>query len=453
MSKKISIFSGLILILICVTVGASWATKYSLTDGRYFSSTIRKKVLYVSDLPIKINSFLRFSLNILPPTGKTDPYRRLTVPAGDKPKIGGYLLIPYTDSNWVSRVIILDIAKNESHEIFSQSQKTDQAEYTDYLIGSEEYRHSGGSSKHRLTHPCLSKDGHLYYLIPWNDLVCFNTVSGKEEWRVRGAFHHSINLDHEGNIWACGAISPRMDDSLVKINKIDIHFEDQALVKISKTGKILETISVANLMLNCGLEHLLYGCSNPKFLVDPIHLNYINPVQDDGELIKKGWLLVSLRNLSTILIVDPVTKTVNWFKSGPWMNQHCVISVSETEFSVLDNHGFAFGGDNYWLVDEWKTKICVHDIKKNETKIINLEFEGGRVQIPIEGQALPIADGSWIVEDSIHGTIFLIEDGVIKLKWSNRYPDGNVGYTSWCRFLSQEEGKSAVERAGRAIAK
>lgn len=49
-------------------------------------------------------------------------------------------------------------------------------------------------------------------------------------------------------------------------------------------------------------------------------------------------------------------------------------------------------------------------------------------------------DGSgWIVEDCSHGTILIFKGDTLAYKWSNRYFDGTVGITSWCRYISEEE--------------
>ena len=438
-SRLVSLISLTILSALGLVIVSSWATKYSLISGRRFSNELSQTILYIANLPNKVNDLTKFLSNRFPPSGENNPYQKLFPVSSSNTNVAGYILIPYVHSNGSSRVILLNTSNQTSKEIFLFDINKQPADYADTLVQSLGFRHSPYSSRHRVTHPYLNKDGRLYYIIPWNDLVCFNTILNKEEWRVKGAFHHSVEVDSEGNIWACGATAP---GSLRQNNKKLLksqNFEDQAIVKISNQGKIIDSISIADLLIDGGMEYLLFGCSNPKFVFDPIHLNHVNPVNGDYGKIKKGTVLVSLRNLSTVLLIDPNSRKIEWSQTGPWMNQHCVNPIGNNSISVLDNHAFIFGVDQYWLDPSWQTQVVTQNIEKNETKTVELNFKRDSIQIPIEGRSIQISPESWIIEDSVHGTIFLFHNQKIILKWSNVYPNGKVGYTSWCRFMRTEE--------------
>jgi hypothetical protein len=438
-AKFTFIFSSIILILSIVVVGTAWATKYSLVSGRRFPNKLNQATLQIANLPHTVHELGQVISTGLRPAGKNDPYTKYINTNGIADQSGGYLLIPYLDSNGISRVILLNIAQNTSKEVFRSDQKLNNAEYTDMLPGASGFRHTASSSSRRVSNPYLSKNGRMYYVLPWNDLVCFNTITLKEEWRVGGSFHHSVELDNEGNIWACGALAP---GSLLKSNNGILSsqtFEDQAIVKISEQGKIINAISITDLFNESGMEYFLFGCSNPKFVIDPIHLNHVNPVNNNYGKIKKGSLLVSLRNLSTVLLVDPIKRKVDWHQTGPWLNQHCVNPIGDSRISVFDNHAYIFGSDDYGLDSSWETRVLTHNIESNESKVVDLSLGKKSIRIPIEGRAIQISPERWIIEDSVHGTIFIFEHQKMIFKWSNTYPDGKLGYTSWCRFMRAEE--------------
>lgn len=420
-------------------IGTAWVTKYSHSGGSKFSSGFNKLVIAVADFPNKVNSVLKILRTNRQPVGSNDPYKEILEAQSERPRTSGNILIPYVDQNGLSRIVLVNLSSKLETEVFTQNISAKRAAFTDTLIGSSEYRQSAYSSGHRVTHPYLTNDGLIYYILPWNDLVCFNINTGKEVWRVEGAFHHSVEVDSEGNIWACGALAPGVLLPKNRSNLLTQNFEDQALVKVSRSGTIMDVISVSDLLTSSGNEYLLYGCSNPRLNIDPIHLNHVYPVKSDFGLIKKGSILVSLRNISTILIVEPVSKKILWSKTGPWMNQHCVTPVGNSQLTVLDNHAFSFGSGNYFLDSNWKTRVLTHNLESNKTHDVDLGLNGLRIQIPIEGRAIPTPSGSWILEDSIHGTIFLIENQKIVLKWVNSYSDGKVGHASWCRFISADE--------------
>jgi len=125
--------------------------------------------------------------------------------------------------------------------------------YIDHLIASESRRQSSFSSRYRVWHPYLSKDGALTFTIPWNDLISVEVKTGQEKWRVRGAFHHSIEPDANGNLWVCGAVEPQsISKGKSKSQHSNTVFHDQALVRVSSSGQILQLISIADLILNSG---------------------------------------------------------------------------------------------------------------------------------------------------------------------------------------------------------
>jgi hypothetical protein len=243
---------------------------------------------------------------------------------------------------------------------------------------------------------------------------------------VRGAFHHSLEIDHTGNIWACGeSASPAGHP----------YFRDQLLVNISPSGKVIKAISITKILLASKLEYLIYGMSRPEINVDPFHLNQISPIPADMGLLKQGHLLVSCRNISTVFVVDPEVESVVWHKSGPWMNQHCVMPLGESMISVFDNHCYATG-EEHWLMRDWESKVLVFDMVGNSVAEKSFSHSGKNlVRVLYGGRACNINKMYWMIEDSDRGVILIFERDVLVYKWVNRYPNGRVGPVSWCRYL------------------
>jgi len=437
-SRLVSLISLTVFCALGLVIVSSWATRHAIGGGHRFSAGVSKSILALAEFPTQAKSLVGLLNNYLPPNGISNIYSNYLESSSVSNGISGFVLVSYVSSNGSSAVSLISLA-NRSQRIIELPVDTDRlSQYSDVLIGSESRRHSAFSSRHRVWHPYLSKDGTLTYTIHWNDLISVDLKTGQEKWRVRGAFHHSVEPDANGDLWVCGAVGPESNSNLKSTthhsNKV---FEDQTLVKVSPYGKILQVVSVADLILNSGLEYLLYGSANPNVNFDPIHLNQITPILSDSGVFKRGQMLVSLRNISTILLVDPDSQTVVWHGSGNWMNQHCVMPVGPSTFSVLDNHSFASG--EYWLNSAWRTRIVTHNIETGKASEIQVNRESPReFHIPIEGRALPINPDNWMVEDCLHGTIMIFGNQKLIFKWSNLYPDGTVGITSWCRYMSSE---------------
>jgi hypothetical protein len=437
-SRSVSLISLTILCALGLVVVSSWATRHAIGGGQRFSASVRKSVLALAEFPTQAKSLVGLLNNYLPPKGVSNIYSGYLEDVSLSNSVSGFLLVSCMSSNGANSVSLINLSNRLCHVIGLPVNSNKNIEYSDVLIGSEPRRQSSFSSRHRVWHPYLSKDGTLTYMFPWNDLVTIDLKTGEEKWRVRGAFHHSIEPDANGNLWVCGAVQPEsISDQNSKKHHSNKVFEDQALVKVSPSGKILQVISVADLILNSGLEYLLYGSSNPNVNFDPIHLNQITPILSDSGVFKKGQILVSLRNISTILLIDPDSQSVVWHGSGNWMNQHCGMPVGPSTFSVLDNHSFASG--EYWLNSAWRTRIVTHNIETGRASEIRVNDESPRdFHIPIEGRALPVSPNHWMIEDCLNGTIMIFGNQKLVFKWSNLYPDGTVGITSWCRYMSSD---------------
>jgi hypothetical protein len=434
-SRLFSLISLTVFCALGLVIVSSWATRHAIGGGHRFSEAVRKSILALAEFPTQAKSLVGLLNNYLPPKGASNIYSNYLEYSPVSNGISGFLLVSCISSNGANAVSLINLSDRSSRVIDLPINRNLENQYSDVLIGSEPRRQSSFSSRHRVWHPHLSNDGTLTYLIPWNDLISVDLKTGQEKWRVRGAFHHSIEPDANGNLWVCGAIQPEsISNSKSKTRHCNKVFEDQALVKVSPSGKVLQVVSVADLILNSGLEFLLYGSANPNVNFDPIHLNQITPILCDSGVFKKGQILISLRNISTILLIDPASESVVWHGSGNWMNQHCVMPVGPSTFSVLDNHSFASG--QYWLNSAWRTKVITHNIETGQTAEVRFKGESPReFRIPIEGRALPVSSNQWMIEDCLHGTIMIFGNQKLIFKWSNSYNDGSVGVTSWCRYM------------------
>jgi hypothetical protein len=438
--KLLSLFCGGLILLTLVVSLTAWATKYAIYGGPRFSGNFRQCVLQVAGFLPKAKSTITILDHFFPPTGVPNVYSNYMVSAGNLTGNTGYLLVPRLRFDGVNEVLLVNISNGMQRSILTDLNRRNSAKYSDILSASEGKRVGSISSRNRLFHPILMKSGLLIYLIPSNDLIAVDLKNATEEkWRIRGSFHHSIENDYDGNLWVCGSVEPGLlEFKGSKSSHSNYSYDDQCVVKVSVDGKILDVISVSDLIVGSGLEYLLYGLSNPDSIFDPIHINQITPILSDAGVFRKGQLLISLRNLSTILLFDPNSRKVVWHQSGPWMNQHCVMFTSDSKFSVLDNHSFASG--KYWLNSNWRTQLVSQDIASGITEEVVFNRESPRnFRIPIEGRALPLVGESWLIEDCLHGTIMIFRKQNLVFKWSNKYPDGTVGITSWCRYLNDSD--------------
>ena len=442
--KQYTLVSFAALLVIAITIVlTSWSTKHALNGGKRFSQGFQNIVLGIAGTPNVVADSIRLFLTYGSPNGVVEKHSSYQVNPTGALTNTGYALVSCVSSDGKSDVILINLSNRVQHAVLVRNDRSDKVNYSDSLEGSAARRQASISSRNRVCHPHLSLDGFLTYIIPFNDLVSVDLKTGNEKWRVKGAFHHSIQLDSENNFWVCAAVDVNSHKSSTsRISHVNNLFEDQALVNISKNGRILQVLSVTDLLCKSGLEYLLYGIANPAVNFDPLHLNQVTPVMHDSGALKKGDLLVSLRNLSTVLLVNPKSEKIDWHCSGPWMNQHSVHPMDESTICLLDNHSYAqaFGFGDCWLDPAWRTRLITHNIKTGLTAEVQFSNEWtGQLRLPVEGLVLPIGANSWFFEDSQNGTIMIFRNQKLVFKWSNKYPDGTVGITSWCRYLNDSE--------------
>jgi hypothetical protein len=438
-SRLVSLTSLIVFCALGLVIASSWATRHAIKGGPYFSPSASGKIVFLSKIPSYISGYLRIISELNSLKGVNNKYTNLTQIRSPKNDITGHLLISRLNSNGFNEVFLLDISSNKKNLLYSDHLKSASADNIKIITNALSSRQIALSSHRRIWNPYLSKNGSLIYAYPWNDLICLDLKTQSEKWRIIGSFHHSIESDSDGNLWVCNSSKPNSESKLRIGSMI---FEDNIINKLSSDGEILDSISIHDLLCSNGLEYLVYGVSNPNSNLDPFHLNQVTPINFSSKFFSKGQILISLRNLSTILLIEPETRTVVWHKTGPWMNQHGVMLLNSSSISVLDNHSFASG--TYWLDDSWRSRVLRYDFEENHLseQVIS---ESLHLRIATEGRAIPVGPDNWLIEDCAQGLVAMFRKGKLVFKWQNYYSENAVGITSWCRFITDSEYKEIID--------
>ena len=288
------------------------------------------------------------------------------------------------------------------------------------------------TSNFRLMHP-LPVNGTRLVFNNSSGLYGMN-LCGENDMFVDGTFHHSNELDHEGNIWVPSVKYPHSFERLSE-------FRDDAIAKISPSGDVLFTKSVAEILVENGYQGL-FATSNDD---DPIHINDIQPALSDSNFWRKGDLLMSLRNPSTVLLYRPSTNKVLWLKTGPWMNQHDISFVDDHTISVfgnnvIDNRGTIrlFYGQN---------SVYFYDFKTNEVsepyREIMKEME---VKTITEGLGTPLSGGDLFIDESNEGRILRVSADEVKWEFVRRIDEESLAMSSWSRYLTPQAAEPMIEQ-------
>ncbi|MFT4525950.1 MAG: hypothetical protein ACI85F_002108 [Bacteroidia bacterium] len=257
--------------------------------------------------------------------------------------------------------------------------------------------------------------------------------------------HHSMNLDADSNIVIC-ATEP------LKIQKLTdnepLYYEDELIVKISaKSGEIVYTKSVSDLLNENGLRSLIYGfCGEVSAtnLHDPLHLNDIQPVLSDGPYWRKNDLFLSFRHISMVILYRPSTNKVIRMIFGPFLRQHDVDILSDSVISIFNNEGTSIGRKS-WDEDfssrPVKDSIFYSNIVQYNfadssfSTQLKHHFDDHKIYSETQGFHEYLSDGSVYVENHGAGIVFFMNKEEILYKSQlNNWIEDWVERPHWIRI-------------------
>ncbi|MGI9570072.1 MAG: arylsulfotransferase family protein, partial [Desulfobulbia bacterium] len=284
---------------------------------------------------------------------------------------------------------------------------------------------------YRAMHPLLLEDGSLIFTSGAGPMVridaCSNVV-----WVLNHRFHHSIELNHEGNIVTCSKLEGDGPNTVLPI-------KDDGIAIISPDGEFVDEISITKLLLENGYAWLIYGIG--KFEKDRLHLNDAQPILIDNKEAKTGDILISSRHLSTVALLDPKSESFKWLKTGPWLSQHDINQLSDGRYSIFGNdviRGYEKTGTRY--VNQDKSEIYIYDphadtISKPFSSIMAKEKIASKTQ----GRSKILANGDLYIEQTDLSRIVRISEDKVRWEYVNTVSENTVGALHWSRYLSAED--------------
>jgi hypothetical protein len=231
--------------------------------------------------------------------------------------------------------------------------------------------------------------------------ACGNTV-----FKAPNFTHHSIDIDQQGNFWVPGQVNHKK--KWPQFPNYVPPFKDDLLVKLSDKGQVLQEISMMSVLNDNGYQGLMYlsTIKSRKIQVsgDVYHLNDIEvfPTTLAEGIFKHGDLLVSLRNINTVLVLDPVSLTIRYLTTGKFVRQHDADFIDGNTFSVYDNNNIAAPGHNN------SSKIVMISALDNSLT----EYISGTEALPfysmIMGKHQWLRNGNLLIAESMNGRAFEI---------------------------------------------
>ncbi|HBT87095.1 arylsulfotransferase family protein [Desulfobacter sp.] len=284
--------------------------------------------------------------------------------------------------------------------------------------------------EYRAQHPLLLKDGGLVFTSGEGPMVRINACS-ELIWVNDRHFHHSIELNADGNIVVPLVMTPQVPETVLPIR-------DDGFAIVSLDGKIINEYSVTDILLKNGYRGLIYGVG--RFETDRIHLNDAQPILKDIHGAQTGDIALSIRHLSTVLLFDPQTGKIKWLKTGPWLSQHDINQLDDGRYSI-------FGND---IIRQQDTSQIF--VEKELSNIYLFDADNGRIEQPYagvmaehkiatgsSGRLKLLANGDAYIEESDKSRILRISKDNVRWEYVNAVSPGTVGAVHWTRYISQDD--------------
>jgi len=268
---------------------------------------------------------------------------------------------------------------------------------------------------------------------------------GEVQWRLPHRTHHSVFIDEAGDIWAAG-----QSENFGAREDYPLHrppVREPLVVKISPEGEILQKISVFDLLASNGDEAaLLYMRATSIYnsiTDDTLHLNDVEvfPSTMEEGVFRHGDIMLSLRNIHTVLVFDPETLNIRFIKIGGFIRQHDPDFIDGNTITVFDNNNMAPRGYGQ------QSRIVQIDARTGESRSVYSGSEEQPFYTHIMGKHQWLDNGNLLISDSVSGRgLEVDQDGNMLWEYVNLVEDGLVGIVEEVTRLPT--GTDAMFRAG-----
>jgi hypothetical protein len=165
-------------------------------------------------------------------------------------------------------------------------------------------------------------------------------------WAVPAETHHSVDHLPDGDTLlvasrkrtAASARHPRLGPGPAG------YFWEDTVLRVRPDGSVAEEVSVLDALYASGWQAVLFvGSATDNGIRDddPLHLNDVDVLRAGMAgafpMFEAGDVMLSLRNVNTVIVVDGRTWRVKWSMTGPFLMQHDPDFLPNGNILVFDN--------------------------------------------------------------------------------------------------------------------
>lgn len=212
-------------------------------------------------------------------------------------------------------------------------------------------------------------------------------------WKHYGAEHHDLEVVDDGSIY----VLTRKAHMVPRVNERMPILEDFVTV-LDAYGRVIREVSVLEAFENSAFASSPAARGMRK-RGDIYHTNAVEVL--DGRLadrlpaFRRGNVFLSMRQLSTIAVLDMDLQEIVWVSSGMWLEQHDPKVLENGNILVFDNKG-----------DDGKSKVVEFDPVTQETEWSYSGDASSMFFSKMCGAAHRLPNGNTIITESDYGRAF-----------------------------------------------
>ncbi|MDP6813535.1 MAG: arylsulfotransferase family protein [Alphaproteobacteria bacterium] len=251
---------------------------------------------------------------------------------------------------------------------------------------------------------------------------------GDVVWTLVHPVHHSLTRAEEGGFWSPGNRFFKKGEAS-PLPLFETPFSMNTVLRISEDGKVLSEMSVPKLIFDNRLGAILtvgreFSDRRQGKMREIIHLNKIaeltSDIAGDFPMFEVGDLALSLENHNMIVVVDPDTWKVKWWRIGPWLRQH------DPEFR-RGGRLVVFNNNNYPTLEgteasnKLSSNVVEIDPATDQYSIVFGSRKGQEMSAPQRSSIELTPNGGILINESPRGRVLEVDaEGRIVWEYINR---------------------------------
>jgi hypothetical protein len=242
---------------------------------------------------------------------------------------------------------------------------------------------------------------------------------GQVQWTLPRMTHHAVSRSADGTLLIPSSYH-RPDKS--KYETLHPPYTEDTILRVTTDGKVLSETSILELLFENRYQGVLF---RGRGTGDLTHINDVEELTPEMAakfpMFAPGDWMISMRMGSKLIVVDPVTRQIKWYQSGPWLGQHDPDFLENGKILIYNNNddgtpsGAVFGGGNIMELDPAGGRAITFRYGSKP---------GQPLYAPSSGKHQELPGGNVLVTEAKAGRVFEFDaNGEIVWEFVNRYDD------------------------------